>query len=627
MQAVSRQNLLRHVLGALGVLALVIFGAGLRVDTALADSNFDAVRPEGMLKSDPGLLYYITERILEAGGGTPEDFRADPRVQHPDPTDIPGEFTVGQEFLVAWARGISGSEEPLHVFAQRVMSWCAAAFVLGLYLLVVARTRSVVWGLAASLFAFCVAANYRTIGYILVREDLALPLFALGLGLLARAVRRENARAFFVSGLAFACALATWHAMSFLVTIALTCSAFVLFTERKSVFELAGGPWLLLGPALAGLFVPALRTSGLLLSPGASLALGLVGAAWLVRWRPLGRGARLGVTFGLGLAHALLAAFVVDAGSYAHVHQVLLAKLAHGGALPPDPQAISFDARLLWQGPFETLPFDHIVAWLGVPTLLVGVAAIAAAVLRRRELEGFERWLLLFAVVTLPLAWLFGRLIVLPAMALPMAFACFAARAPRAPVWLGGFLLAAGLQAFATSSSLVPFLQNHTQNWYQPPGRQLEIAQLVEWVGENLSPEVPIAADFMNSTAILAHAGNPICLQPKYETDRSRRAAEAFLGTFFHGTPDEFRELLRERFGVRHVLIDRYTLGVLSKYTAGLHRRQAPAPGTAAEVFLSQDEARLRGLEGFELLYRSPPTILQSNGDPYDFYRLYALED
>ena len=109
-------------MGALGALALVILGSDLRLQTALADSNFDAERAEGMLKSDPGLLYYITERILEAGGGVPSDFRSDPRVQHPDLTDLPAEFTVGQEFLVAWARILSGSEEPLHVFAQRVMS-------------------------------------------------------------------------------------------------------------------------------------------------------------------------------------------------------------------------------------------------------------------------------------------------------------------------------------------------------------------------------------------------------------------------------------------------------------------------------------------------------------------------
>jgi hypothetical protein len=42
---------------------------------------------------------------------------------------------------------------------------------------------------------------------------------------------------------------------------------------------------------------------------------------------------------------------------------------------------------------------------------------------------------------------------------------------------------------------------------------------------------------------------------------------------------------------------------------------------------LSQDAATLAGVPGFELLYRSPPTILQSNGEPYDLFRLYRLSD
>jgi hypothetical protein len=33
----------------------------------------------------------------------------------------------------------------------------------------------------------------------------------------------------------------------------------------------------------------------------------------------------------------------------------------------------------------------------------------------------------------------------------------------------------------------------------------------------------------------------------------------------------------------------------------------------------------LRGVPGYRLLYRSPPTLLQTNGAPSDFFRLYEL--
>ena len=42
---------------------------------------------------------------------------------------------------------------------------------------------------------------------------------------------------------------------------------------------------------------------------------------------------------------------------------------------------------------------------------------------------------------------------------------------------------------------------------------------------------------------------------------------------------------------------------------------------------LGQDADALRGVPGFELIYRSPQTILQTNGEPYDLYRLYRLSD
>jgi len=85
-----------HWLGVLTLIALTTFSAIVRIRTAFADPNFDRVHADGMLKSDPGLLYYFTERILEFGGRAPSDFRADPRVEYPLTTDIPAMFPVGQ---------------------------------------------------------------------------------------------------------------------------------------------------------------------------------------------------------------------------------------------------------------------------------------------------------------------------------------------------------------------------------------------------------------------------------------------------------------------------------------------------------------------------------------------------
>ena len=69
------------LLGLLGLILLIGFSGHARARTALDHLLFQTQPVEGLLKSDPALLYYFTERILEAGGGTPDDWRADPRVQ------------------------------------------------------------------------------------------------------------------------------------------------------------------------------------------------------------------------------------------------------------------------------------------------------------------------------------------------------------------------------------------------------------------------------------------------------------------------------------------------------------------------------------------------------------------
>ena len=41
-------------------------------------------------------------------------------------------------------------------------------------------------------------------------------------------------------------------------------------------------------------------------------------------------------------------------GEYRHVVEFFLAKLRFLGELPKDPSRLTFDVRLLWQGPFAT---------------------------------------------------------------------------------------------------------------------------------------------------------------------------------------------------------------------------------------------------------------------------------
>jgi hypothetical protein len=595
----------------------VLWGAWIRVDTALSDPNFDARDARGMLRSDPALLYYLTEEIergFEEGRLAPADFRADPRIQHPFVTDVPADFPVGEEYLVALARFLLGEPKPpLHVVALVVSSFVAGLFLVGVFGLVRALTSGDLWASLAVLLALVTPANYRTIGFLLVGEDLSLPLYLVHLAWLARAVVTGRGRDYLASGALAAGALATWHAASFVVTLEL--GAFVLGALATGRSPLAARrAWLVLvPPAAAALAVPVLRASGLLLSPAAALALALLVPALVERRRALTPLQARAV-----LVAVLLVALPVLGGlapsSYAHVRAVVLAKLRFLGRFPDDPRSIPFDARLLWQGPFETLAPADVLAWSGWPLALLFGAGLV--LLRRRTARGFELFLFGLALLALPVAWMFGRLAVLVGLLAPTCAALAFARWERrglALVLFGGLTL-------VQAALFAGFVGAHRIAWYPPGPARAELTALVEFVRANVPPDEPIAGDFVNSTALLAHTRHPIVLQPKYETDRSRREIEAFLTTFFLGSTSELEALLRERFRCRHLLVDRHVLWDLSRVTAGLGADEhEPRPGTAAEAFLSSSDEVLARIPGFELLYRSPPGI------PGADYRLFRM--
>ena len=624
------------------LLALVAGSTVLRVRTALADPNFDGERAEGMLKSDPALLYYLTERVIEAGGGIPADWGDERRIQSPYSTDVAAEFTVGQEFLLAWtqlALTAAGRAPPLHVTALWLFGFLASLGTICVYGLVrevnAPRTRSAAPALVAATVWALLPANHRTIGFILVREDLALPCLWFALWAVARAARVDTRRAWFLAGLPLAGALATWHATGFFLAVLLAAPLLWLVRGGASPFASRSAPFVLLLPAVACLVVPALRAAGTIASLPALLVGALVAAGLAER-----RGARpeTRLAFAVGGAGALLIvagslrALSGEPGAYAHVLDVLVAKLTRLGVPPLDPNGISFDARLLWQGPFETLEPGRFAFQLGLAAVFL-LPAIAVTwwglgprgperVRAARHVTQGELLLALALLASLPAAWLVGRTVVLSGMLVAAWVGVALARLPQERTRLGAGVALIALQA----SAFVPWISGFASSWYLPPGRQAEIAALVEWVDEHVPAGEVVAADFMNGTALLAHTGVRNVLQPKYETDRSRRQAERFLTTFFHGSPAEFLSLVRGELRADYLLVDRYTLGVLSRWTAGLPAT-APLPaGTAAELFLSQDDALLENVAGTRLVYRSPPHIQQSNGAPYDLFRLYDLD-
>jgi hypothetical protein len=596
---------LRSVAPWLLLAAAIGCGAAIRIGAAESLPYLHDRPAEGLLKSDPGLIHYLTSRIVAAGGWVPDDFRADPRIESPESTDIPAMFTVGQEFLVAWSYLALCGRVPLHIVALYVMSLVASLSAIGVFGLAGELTRSRRWAaLAAGLYVLSYA-NYRTIGFLYIREDLSLPLFALHLWLLARACRVGRAAPMAGAGLAAAAALATWHAMTFVFSVEVACLLAWWLRTGRSPFAPASG-WLFTA-VLGGvaICVPVLRAKLFLLSPAYVALVAMTFAPWLEKRLPAhaaARGAAQVVLLGALIGSARLLAASLGADDYRHVVDLLVAKLRYLGQRPADPALLSFDARLLWQGPFATGSPARLWWSLGVPVFAVPVAGLASV---RRWWRGdgaaTEPVLAALACALLVLALLVDRVLAIAGMLAPVVGvvtfrSLVAGMGVQRRLVIGTALLAVQVAVFCLVIG-----DFGLRLWYDT-GHQAALVRITRFVRSHLPPGAVIATDYVNSTALLAHTDARVVLQPKYETNRSRRRIERFESAFYHESPDAFAWILRDEFDADYLLVD---IGFLAfaAYEAGLPpTAHGPIPGTAAAALMAADVAALRRIPGYRLL-------------------------
>ncbi len=601
------------------LLALWVAGAWLRIRAPLAHPAFDRERAESVVYSDPALLLHLTQQAVRAGG-IPDAWSAERSIAHPDALDVPATYTVGQELLVAALRPLAGPDVSLHVFCLVVMAFVAAASVFGVFLLALELTRAPPVALAAAACWTLLPASYRTIGFVLMREDLALPLFALHLALAVRAVRSARARDAALAALALAAALATWHALSLVAALEalVVLAAFVLRRPSESTpasaRPFAAAAIVLVAAALA---VPALRAKGAYLGPPVAVAVAVALAA-----RACFPRTRAAVALGVAAALvALGAALTAGASDFGHVARTLAEKLAHLGSLPSDPRVLSFETRMLWQGPFTTLGLTDAWAMLHLALPLAPLAIVAHA---WRAPHPASSGLAAFVALALVAAWLAQRMVVLPALLVPALAASLALRASgaRRAALLAAVLAAQGA-LFASWYARYPI------PWYSE-ARAAEHAALVRAIEEHVPHGAAVAADFMVGPTVLATTGRPSILQPKWETAASRERVRRFWLGFHAADPASFRRMLTDEYDCRWLLVDRQAmfLSYEARYLAGYAMtEQEPHPGTAAWATCATDDERLRSLPGYELVWRSPPHLRDpATGRRSDFFRLYRLE-
>lgn len=591
-----------QALGALALAGLVALGAWWRMRAGLGDPRFDALQPEGLLRSDPALLYYFVERLIEARGSLPADFRADPKLRFPLETDVLGLFPLGIEWLAAWTHRLF--DEPLHVACLRLASLAAASTLIGVYGLALELTQRVRWALVAAVLWMGLHANYRTVGLVLMGEDASLPLFALHLWLLARAVRLRTTGAIALATVALLLAASTWHAMGFVLALESAAVLGVyLITRRNPCAPRA--TWIALAACLvAGLAVPVLWNARFLASaPVLCLAALWLGAraprAWFAGTRVAGAWGERALVLAILALLALLAQAAAwiwpgPLGGYSHVWGLLFAKLRFLGQLPDDPTQLAPEVRLMWQGPFATASPALIAGSLGVGLWLALAHLLRPAGAPRAD-RGLGIGLALLLGLALLAAWAVERTLILPGLLVPVA----AVVAAEGPAWrrvraFGAwcvpalFVALVGWQFAARGAELKHF----SSSWYLPPEQRAALAALIEAVRAEVPLDQPVASDFVTSTALLAHTRRPIVLQPKYEDRESRERAIEYFDTFYNESTDTLRRLLTRRYRCRYLAVDAGLMATRAARDLGARAGPAPDAPSSLAAWLARPAAQ-----------------------------------
>lgn len=518
----------------------------------------------------------------------------DRSVMWPETVDGWREFTIAMEIPVGLAYRWCQPATPFHVWVVRYDCVVSSLSVVGVFLLAAALWRSRVAGLvAATLYATLYPSYGRTVLNLFPREDFAVPLILLALWLSALVLRRETTASSrwlpVLAALAWTAALASWHLTQFLFVLWVGAVALVWLIRPEMLRVRVDRRALVAGLAAlvaGGLIVPVLREKLVVVSPAFCALYGLALATWIDGSRRKQRT----IFFGTALAALAVGLALRESyGEYAHVYELFFAKLRFGGVKPDDPSLLTWEARTLWEGPFNNASWSEwwrSLQWCGP------LAVVAMARAWNRDHRTPER--VVFIVFTLALA-VFAWMVIRYFTFLGFIAAAMAAGAGigldrgQRVAWAGLAMVVLGWQLVSLDLNPMP----------RVGPKPAEYRPLVNWIRDNTPSDAVLLAHISEGPVLLAHTGRPIVLHSKFETRAVRDRFREHLMAMY-GTEDDLYGFC-EKHGVQYVVADLpsylMTGNDSRRYKAD---RLGPLPADGVVRLMNEQPETLRR---FELVY------------------------
>lgn len=543
----------------IGAGLVACYAAGLGLRRSVYEAQVRAIGFEPPFTLESALYFRRVAQVYDTG----RLITRDPAVETPEGIVVPETYSVGSEFVYARLARLFPATMPL---AERLRWLECGWFCLGIPLMAVwigRWRRSVIAGAFAGLtYAVMLAAIIRSTGQELSRENFALPLLigCWALQVFAASTRRGAVR--WVLGMASAVSLALAWSSCDMIRYVLglwllgAWAAWLLGRWSGSRWTVVQGAMYMAALAAAALLNPYHRAHGAAVSPLLWAGAALVLAAAVYEWPypPDRQPGRFGTIRRWALGMAVLVVALAGArqvgaeavgASYGHFLDLLEAKVMHLNQKPADPSLLTFDQRIMW------VPALHSANWqltadlfpcIVWASLLGGFAFLASP--RHRADPGFIQ-LAFFCVATTATYVFFVRFHVILAIFVAALTGVLAAGSTAWGGWRQWVCISAfslGLVVEAGRVLSEPEKLGRTGVYYP------ELVGLTDWLREHGDGRT-VLANFGTSGAILAYAGCPIVLHPKFETASIRERVEDYGAELFMGTERSFRDWA-DRFGV-----------------------------------------------------------------------------
>ncbi len=566
-------------LGLVGIIYL--FHVHLKTAKIFRNPTWDAKDEVGQFWSEFAFHYRFAKFFAEHRDWS--ELSRDRSVQFPDTINDWAEFTVAMEVPVGALYRWLQPAMSFHVFVVWYDCLISSLSLFAVFLLARALWRSDGAGVFASaLYATLYPSYGRTVKNLFLREDFAVPLIILALFFTVRALqvgsdRRADrgapgGRALpqITAALFWLGAMASWHLTQFVLAVGVGAAVLVYLGKG----ETPRMPWLVLLLAAGSLVIPVLRAKQLFLSPTFCALYALALAVWINGGRR-----RAILVFGAWLAVLLGLSWALGKSEteYAHVYDLFFAKLRYLGVKPDEPARLSWEARCLWEGAFNTAGLGEF--WRSLQWTLP-LAVVAGWKVGRMEV--WKNVFIVFALLLVPLSWMVVRYFTFLGFAVAVVAAGLVTRRIW---WRAALVVAVAWQWFALDLKPLdrsPVVPDH----YKP---------LVAWINEHTPTNAVILASISESPVILASTGRPIILHSKFENRRIRERYREFLEAVYGSEEQMFA--FATKYGADYFVFDPGFL------VAGKDSRRYKAdrlgdldPNCAAMLFARQPQ-RLRYFE------------------------------